>query len=205
MAIIKASGVPELFVWLSLQSLVVVTTAIWFRSRFIVIANFLIYVAIVIIIAIFITAAYANSRTMLARIAPTERCRPTSWPCVATAEVPFLRGIVHDPTARRMGRVAGHAGLFSTAADLSRFCRMLLNGGSLDGAQILSPTALKPNRSVTLLLPFGGRSLRCVGKVVWARLEASSDAMRYRGGIYFTSVDAAAIEEFVTRVAPSAL
>ena len=47
----------------------------------------------------------------------------------------MLRGVVHDPTARRMGGVAGHAGLFSTAADLSRFCRMLLNGGTLDGVR----------------------------------------------------------------------
>ena len=67
------------------------------------------------------------------RIAPTERCRPLAWPCVAPGDesVPFLRGIVHDPTARRMDGVAGHAGLFSTAADLSRFCRMLLGGGRL--------------------------------------------------------------------------
>ena len=48
MAIIKASAVPEVFVWLSLQSVVVVTTAIWFRSRFIVVANFLIFVGIVL-------------------------------------------------------------------------------------------------------------------------------------------------------------
>ena len=41
----------------------------------------------------------------------------------------MLRGVVHDPTARRMGGVAGHAGLFSTAADLAIFCRMLLDGG----------------------------------------------------------------------------
>jgi CubicO group peptidase (beta-lactamase class C family) len=75
------------------------------------------------------------------RIAPTERCRPLAWPC-NDPSVPFLRGIVHDPTARRMGNVAGHAGLFSTAADLSRFCRMLLNGGSLGPARILSPAAV---------------------------------------------------------------
>ena len=43
----------------------------------------------------------------------------------------MLRGVVHDPTARRMGGVAGHAGLFSTAADLAIFCRMLLDGGGL--------------------------------------------------------------------------
>ncbi len=41
----------------------------------------------------------------------------------------ILRGEVHDPTAFRMGGIAGHAGLFSTADDLARFCQMLLNGG----------------------------------------------------------------------------
>ncbi len=41
----------------------------------------------------------------------------------------FLRGQVHDPTAYRMGGVAGHAGLFSTADDLARYAQMILNGG----------------------------------------------------------------------------
>jgi len=41
----------------------------------------------------------------------------------------ILRGKVHDPTAFRMGGVAGHAGLFSTADDLARYCQMILNGG----------------------------------------------------------------------------
>jgi len=50
----------------------------------------------------------------------------------------MLRGVVHDPTARRMGGVAGHAGLFSTADDLAKFAQALLNGG--DG--ILSPAAV---------------------------------------------------------------
>ncbi|HEX9960805.1 MAG TPA: exo-beta-N-acetylmuramidase NamZ domain-containing protein [Pyrinomonadaceae bacterium] len=50
----------------------------------------------------------------------------------------ILRGKVHDPTAYRMGGVAGHAGLFSTADDLARYCQMLLNGGVLDGKRILS-------------------------------------------------------------------
>jgi len=46
-AIIKAAEIPQVFIWLSLQSVAVVTTAIWFRSRLIVVANFVIYVAIV--------------------------------------------------------------------------------------------------------------------------------------------------------------
>jgi uncharacterized membrane protein len=48
LAIIKASSMPAVFVWLSLQSVLVVATAIWFRSRFIVVANFFIYAAIVL-------------------------------------------------------------------------------------------------------------------------------------------------------------
>ena len=40
----------------------------------------------------------------------------------------MLRGVVHDPTARRMGGVAGHAGLFSTADDLAKYAENLLNG-----------------------------------------------------------------------------
>jgi len=50
----------------------------------------------------------------------------------------ILRGEVHDPTSYRMNGVAGHAGLFSTADDLARYCQMLLNGGILDGKRILS-------------------------------------------------------------------
>jgi uncharacterized protein YbbC (DUF1343 family)/CubicO group peptidase (beta-lactamase class C family) len=51
----------------------------------------------------------------------------------------MLWGVVHDPTARRMGGVAGHAGLFSTGDDLAKFAQALLNGG--DG--ILSPLTVE--------------------------------------------------------------
>ena len=47
-AITKLADAPAVFVWLSMQSVVVVATAIWFRSRFIVVANFLIYAGIVL-------------------------------------------------------------------------------------------------------------------------------------------------------------
>jgi uncharacterized protein YbbC (DUF1343 family)/CubicO group peptidase (beta-lactamase class C family) len=65
------------------------------------------------------------------RIAPTER-----WP-VKTGQP--LRGVVHDPTARNMGGVAGHAGLFSTADDLARFAQMMLDGGELNGVRLFNP------------------------------------------------------------------
>jgi uncharacterized protein YbbC (DUF1343 family) len=62
-----------------------------------------------------------------ARIAPTEE-RDGAW----------IRGDVHDPRAFRLGGISGHAGLFSTAADLARFARMVLGAGALDGKRILS-------------------------------------------------------------------
>ena len=48
-------------------------------------------------------------------------------------------GRVHDPLAQRMGGISGNAGLFSTAGDLSLYCRMLLNDGLWQGKRILSP------------------------------------------------------------------
>jgi uncharacterized protein YbbC (DUF1343 family)/CubicO group peptidase (beta-lactamase class C family) len=59
----------------------------------------------------------------------------------------MLRGVVHDPTARRMGGVAGHAGLFTTVHDLTLYCRMLLRGGS----PILKPETV--NRMTTVVSP----------------------------------------------------
>jgi uncharacterized protein YbbC (DUF1343 family)/CubicO group peptidase (beta-lactamase class C family) len=68
---------------------------------------------------------------------------PQGWlPQIAPTEYDehgqMLRGVVHDPTARRMGGVAGHAGLFSTADDLAKFAQALL-----DGTTILSPLTIE--------------------------------------------------------------
>lgn len=51
-------------------------------------------------------------------------------------------GEVHDPLARLMGGVSGNAGVFSTAGDLARYCRMLLNNGMSDGRRVLSPESV---------------------------------------------------------------
>ena len=72
--------------------------------------------------------------SLMPRIAPTERPNKTGVP---------LRGVVHDPTARNMGGVAGHAGLFSTAGDLARFAQMMINGGELDGVRLFSPLTVE--------------------------------------------------------------
>jgi len=68
--------------------------------------------------------------SLIPRIAPTERPSKEAAP---------LRGVVHDPTARYMGGVAGHSGMFSTADDLARFALMMLNQGELDGVRFASP------------------------------------------------------------------
>ncbi len=49
-----------------------------------------------------------------------------------------LKGIVHDENARALGGVSGHAGLFSTANDLTIFAQMLLNKGEFNGIRILA-------------------------------------------------------------------
>lgn len=67
------------------------------------------------------------------RIAPTEIAPPRGYP---------LKGEVHDENAYALGGVAGHAGLFSTAADLSIFAQMMLNGGEYNGVRILSDSAV---------------------------------------------------------------
>jgi uncharacterized protein YbbC (DUF1343 family)/CubicO group peptidase (beta-lactamase class C family) len=71
------------------------------------------------------------------RYAPTETFRGqqsylgSTFEDIAAKGDGILRGVVHDPTSFRMGGVAGHAGLFSTADDLARYCQMLLNGGAI--------------------------------------------------------------------------
>ena len=68
------------------------------------------------------------------RIAPTEIDKATGAP---------LRGVVHDPTSRYMGGVAGHAGLFTTATDLSHYAEMLLGMGERAGVKIFSPVTVR--------------------------------------------------------------
>jgi serine-type D-Ala-D-Ala carboxypeptidase len=67
------------------------------------------------------------------RIAPTEVNPPRGYP---------LRGEVHDENAFALGGVAGHAGLFSTAADLSVFAQMMLNGGEYNGVRVISDSTV---------------------------------------------------------------
>ena len=59
-----------------------------------------------------------------------------------------LRGVVHDPRARKTSGIAGHAGLFTTAPDLARYARMLLQAGELDGVRLFKPETVQLMTSV---------------------------------------------------------
>jgi uncharacterized protein YbbC (DUF1343 family)/CubicO group peptidase (beta-lactamase class C family) len=85
-----------------------------------------------------------NDAATIARIAPTETRHAAGSYLGGTGDKTsegehWLRGEVHDPTSYRMGGVAGHAGLFSTADDLAIYCQMIMNGGEYNGVRILSP------------------------------------------------------------------
>ena len=83
---------------------------------------------------------------------------------------------------------------------------VLIDGGaaalvdlSTTGAQVISPTPLKPNRVVKLQLPSDTAPFACKGKIVWARLEppTAGGPLRYRAGVYFMGVDVAAVVGFL--------
>lgn len=76
---------------------------------------------------------YRPDAALRSRIAPTEF---DPW------RQRQIRGEVHDENAYMLGGVSGHAGLFSTAADLARFAKMLLSGGTLDGVRILGASTI---------------------------------------------------------------
>ena len=98
--------------------------------------------------------------SLASRIAPTQLCTQYGWPCDGQNQR-ILRGVVHDPTSRRMGGVAGHAGLFSTAADLTIYARMLLGGGAVGRARVLAPLTVA--RMTSAATPVGEPNVRGFG------------------------------------------
>lgn len=86
---------------------------------------------------------------------PPETLRPV---CAATENDQALgrgvvQGQVHDENAAFLGGVAGHAGLFSTASDLSRFAIMILRGGEMRGRRVLSEESVREMTRAQITLP----------------------------------------------------
>jgi uncharacterized protein YbbC (DUF1343 family)/CubicO group peptidase (beta-lactamase class C family) len=122
----------------------------------------------------------------LARVAPTEVISGV-----------LRRGEVHDPTAYRMGGVAGDAGLFSTADDLAIFARMLLGGGTLGGVRILEPATVAAMTSPES--PTSGARLRGLGWDLYAPLASNRHALAPLGSYGHTGFTGTLI-----RIDPSA-
>jgi CubicO group peptidase (beta-lactamase class C family) len=84
--------------------------------------------------------------------------------CSATigANKTLLTGHVQDYPARQLGGIAGHAGLFGTAHDLARFCRMILGEGLFAGHRVLSPRAVRQ-----MTAPYFSRSGKVIRGLGW--------------------------------------
>ncbi len=90
------------------------------------------------------------------RFLPPASWRPKIAPTEYDEDGKMLRGAVHDPRARRMDGVAGHAGVFSTADDLSKFARALLNGSPILAADMVEKmTTPQQPPTATVLRGFG--------------------------------------------------
>ncbi len=111
-------------------------------------------------------------------IAPTQRGVDAQGAALHGDLAPgqLLQGEVHDPTVRRMGNVGGSAGVFTTARDVARFARMLLNGGELDGVRVLSAQSV---RLLTTVRSPSGLALRGMGMDI-----DSPYAQRPRGAVF---------------------
>ena len=92
------------------------------------------------------TTRFLPPQSWFLRIAPTQKDERSGV---------MLRGVVHDPTARQMGGVAGHAGLFSTADDTAKFAQALLNGGSPVWSRLIVEKMTTPQQPPNLTVVRG--------------------------------------------------
>ncbi|HEY4215663.1 MAG TPA: serine hydrolase [Gemmatimonadaceae bacterium] len=112
---------------------------------------------------VFIPAAmnetmYNPPMALLARIAPTE---------VDPVRGGLVHGKVHDERAYWLGGVSAHAGLFSSAHDLTRFAQMYLNGGVIGGKRVL------PAKEITF---FTEKTLVADRALGWQKPNGSNSA-----------------------------
>jgi serine-type D-Ala-D-Ala carboxypeptidase len=101
---------------------------------------------------------YNPPASLIPRIAPTE---------VDPRRGGLVRGKVHDERAYYLGGVSAHAGIFSSAHDLTRFAQMYLNDGVIDGTRVL------PHDAIALFTPKRLVADRAVG---WQKPNGSNSA-----------------------------
>lgn len=97
------------------------------------------------------------------------RCAPTLH--LERPQIPY-RGRPSDITARRLGGIAGNAGLFSTAHDVARFAAMIANGGELNGVRVLKPETV----SLFTRMPVPGEYPRPKGWQLFCHTDTVEDS-----------------------------
>ena len=65
------------------------------------------------------------------------------------------------------------------------------------GAQLVSPTTLKPNQRVRVTLPIGLVPIRVTGEIAWAMFEMPQSGPQYRAGVAFMDPDTAILQRFI--------
>ena len=115
------------------------------------------------------TSTYYNPpRDRMKRIVPTEISN--------IYRKGLIRGEVHDENAHSLGGVAGHAGLFSTASDLSIFSQMMLNGGNYGWKRIFNSETVEAFTKRTNVVEGSSRALG------WDTPDGQAS-----GGVYLSS------------------
>ncbi len=121
---------------------------------------------------------YLPSEALKVRAAVTEQ-REDRW----------MQGEVHDPRAYALGGIAGHAGLFSTADDLSKYAVMMLNHGSLSDTVVLTPETFSL-MTTAVDVPRGRRTLGWDSRTGYSsnRGDLMSDKAFGHGGFTGTGI-----------------
>jgi CubicO group peptidase (beta-lactamase class C family) len=130
------------------------------------------------------TGYFPLRRIPAGAIAPTQKS-PASGGAAPHGDLAagaMLQGVVHDPTVRRIGGVAGSAGVFTTVHDVARYARMLLNEGELDGVRVLSRASVR--LLSTVQSPPGIHALRGLGMDIDSPFAQRPRGMLFPVGSY---------------------
>lgn len=114
---------------------------------------------------------------------------------------PALRGAETEPAAvkldQRGTRRAPRVKIVDGVEVLIDGSPAMLVDLSVVGAQVVSPTILRPNQRVRMILPDEERPIRCVAGVAWAAFEMPKSGPRYRAGIEFFDAESGNLDRFI--------
>lgn len=119
---------------------------------------------------------------------------PSTTPAVAIAEASSPAAAPLDQRGTRRAPRFKMAGTVDVQIDGKPATLIDL---SVVGAQVISPTILKPNQRIRFMLPNGSRPMRVSGAVAWASFDISKGGPRYRAGVEFLDADRTILTKFI--------